>query len=205
MQVGKQPAFADSFWASSVHAAATVDSVELLEQLLELGADPHCKMPEKGTTGLMAAAFNNSLKVATFLLLRGSDSNCRDSNGQTALHRATMKGFGDMISLLKSHGARLSIASEDHHTALVYAIQRDFSHLADDLSPDDINQVDEVDEVTGYTHLHHACLAGSTQCVRHLMAKGANPDIQDRCKMTPIMHAISKRFDAITEISCTHV
>lgn len=166
-------------------------------ELLLNGEDPACKQLVTGTTALMEAALNNSFDVARCLLHGGVDANDKDSLKQTALHFAAMKGHTECIHLLKAHGARTNVASKYHHTPLTYALESGFIELADILCPDGVNAVN-MDN--GRTLLHHACLSGSIPCVQYLVAKGANPNIQDSSKAIPIMYAVDNRLKKIAEI-----
>ena len=86
--------------------------LQMMEVLLEAGADVNAPPPEKkygGATALQLATIKGHLGIAKRLLDLGADPNARrglEEGGRTALEGAAEHGRIDMIELLMQHGTR---------------------------------------------------------------------------------------------------
>lgn len=93
---------------TSVHAAARYsNNVDVLEVLLEIGADIHATRAGTGETPLCAAAYENNFTVARWLIEKGADINYRDRTGETPLSIATQRSFTNVMELLLEAGAEV--------------------------------------------------------------------------------------------------
>src|SRR3954464_11782669 len=97
----------DSDGSTPLHCAAWKGHVQVVEALLDAGADinDHNENSHWGTTPLHAAAHGNQKKVAELLLARGADLKARNLNrrtplGETEVHRCTA-----VAKLLRAAGA----------------------------------------------------------------------------------------------------
>jgi len=90
-----------------LHLATSRDSVDVVEFLLEKGAEVDIRDGD-GYTPLHDAAGQNALKVAQLLIEQGAtvDALCQDSS--TPLHRASACGRVEMIELLLDNGADIN-------------------------------------------------------------------------------------------------
>jgi ankyrin repeat protein len=107
---------------------------EMMELLLERGADPRAKTAE-GTTALMLAAgvaiFNEgddagteeeTLRAVKLLVEQGGvDVNEIDGNGETALHGAAYRGHNSVVQFLADRGAALDVKNRIGWTPLTIA------------------------------------------------------------------------------------
>lgn len=91
---------------SSLHLAAMEDDVPTIEALLSSGESPDVQ-DEQGFTPLHFAAQQCSLSAADALLNAGATVDAQNAFGNTALFVAVFNsnGRGDLIRLLRSHGA----------------------------------------------------------------------------------------------------
>jgi ankyrin repeat protein len=129
----------NAFWL-----AAKYGEVEILNTLLERGADPFY-ISERGVTTLQVAMGNSgsslvyrrdrignaapnleaeesrTLELARTLIDLGVEVNAADSRGQTALHHAVLKDFDSVVDFLISRGADVDAANERGQTPLVLA------------------------------------------------------------------------------------
>jgi ankyrin repeat protein len=87
------------------NSAARDGNAGLLQQMLELGADPNTKN-FVGMTPLHNAAAQGYKSVAELLLAHGADVNAEDGLGNTPLHNAELKGYKDLAELLRKHGGK---------------------------------------------------------------------------------------------------
>jgi ankyrin len=113
--------------------AALNGDVTLMRLLLEYKADPNLATSE-GSTALMAAAGvnwvvaqtfsrsdNEYIEAAKLCLEKGVDVNAVNSQGFTAMHGATNRGFDAMVKLLAEHGAKLDVKDKQGRTPMTFA------------------------------------------------------------------------------------
>ena len=107
---------ATPFWR-----AAQSGDVELLQRLLDAGADPLIAT-DNGTNALMVAAGigwvegvtyewsrEQNVQTVAWLLELGVDVNARDRDGRTALMGAAHKGRNEIVQMLVDHGADMAV------------------------------------------------------------------------------------------------
>ncbi|MFF3920174.1 ankyrin repeat domain-containing protein [Streptomyces sp. NPDC001852] len=89
-----------------LHAAALRGDLSGVEQLITAGADPNAA-DDNGFTPLHLAAQEGQLAAARLLLDAGAEVDRQNRFGNTALFVAVFnsRGRGDVISLLREHGA----------------------------------------------------------------------------------------------------
>lgn len=83
--------------------------IECVRVLLDAGADPRRFRDDDGrpASALHAAvAARCPAEVLELLLLHGADANAVDEHGRSAYRAATTAGRGDVVDLLRAHGAR---------------------------------------------------------------------------------------------------
>ncbi|MXY25741.1 MAG: hypothetical protein F4Y45_14640 [Acidobacteria bacterium] len=113
--------------------AAKVADIEMMQLLVDLGADPSITT-EEGATPLMAAAgvgiwkigenpgTNEEALAAVELAWElGNDVNAVDVNGDTALHGAIHRGADNIVRFLVEKGANIDAVNENGWTALSVA------------------------------------------------------------------------------------
>jgi ankyrin repeat protein len=146
-----------------IRAAASGD-VQVMELLLEYGADPHITTFE-GTTALMAAAGVNwtvaqtytesdvsSLAAASLCISLGADVNATNSMGLTPLLGASNRGFNDMIRLLAEHDARLDVKDAVGRSALDWAHGVFLAAVGAQEKPETIALLKELMDARGLAH-----------------------------------------------------
>jgi ankyrin repeat protein len=106
--------------AEMLEQASRSPKTDLVQYLLDSGADVNSRDSEKGTP-LLSAMGSGSLESAKLLLSAGADPNARDSNGRSALwYAATADNTGFITSLLE-HGANVNARDNEGRTALMHA------------------------------------------------------------------------------------
>jgi ankyrin repeat protein len=106
-----------------LHAAAYAGDAAIAELLLAKGADVNDAQNKAGVTPLFPAIEEDHKEVAELLITQGADLGSKEKAGYTALTRALFKGQGDMVILLRAHGAECQsdVLSESQHQACLAA------------------------------------------------------------------------------------
>ncbi len=113
--------------------AALSGDIEVMQLLLDKGADPNIQT-QAGTTALMAASGVNWMTGQTFTeskeaqmeavklcLEKGGDVNAKNSMGVTAVIGAANRGSDDILEFLVKQGARLDVKDKEGRTPLTWA------------------------------------------------------------------------------------
>ena len=169
--------------------AARNGCLECVTALIGAGADVNVPTPE-GVTSLMIALDNDHNDVASVLLDRGANPNVVDWWGRTALYIAVDRkedaggrggGGGGRGAAGASRGAAPAVSSMDIVNRLLAAdvnVNAEMNMLRPSrggnsgrFGPEQLN--------TGCTPLYRATEVGDLELVRALLAKGANPNIND--------------------------
>ena len=105
LEAGADPNIGDKAdgW-TSLHNAAMVGSLPILQMLLEAGGDIEITT-DINRTLLQQAAKNGSTDVAAYLIQQGLDINARDDEGYTALMFAEENHFAEVAEILRANGA----------------------------------------------------------------------------------------------------
>jgi ankyrin repeat protein len=158
-----------------LHWAAITDQADVVETLLDHGAEVDARDVEGRTPLMMAAAFD-SRAVADVLLARGADPLVRDAvDGNTPLDFSAMAGHADFAKLLLTHGATIDgRATRNGETPLHYASYYGRRKVIDLLveSGADINAAD----YSGVRPLQYARRRLQGLAVELLLGLGARPD-----------------------------
>ncbi len=162
------------FGTGAITEAAIIGSEKILDLLLKAGADPNTRNPE-GETPLMAVARSGKVAAARRLLEAGADVNATEAfGGQSALMWAAAQGQAGMVQLLASKGADLNARG---------VIRQWERKVITEPRPKDMNK-------GGFTPLLYAAREGCVDCVRNLIAAGADPDLEDPERITPLNMAL---------------
>jgi ankyrin repeat protein len=170
----------NQFGTSALTEAAIIGSSPVIGALLKAGADPNTKNPE-GETPLMAVARSGKIEAAKLLLEAGADINATEAwGGQSALMWAAAQRQPEMVKFLASRGADLNARG---------VIRQWERKVITEPRPKDMNK-------GGFTPLLYAAREGCVECARHLIAAGADPDLEDPDRVTPLnMALLNLHFD----------
>ena len=174
IKAGANVKLTNQFGTSALTEAAIIGSSPIIDALLKAGADPNTKNPE-GETALMAVARTGKVDAAKRLLEAGADINAKENfGGQTALMWAAAQGQADMVKFLASNGADLNARG---------VVRQWERKVITEPRPKDMNK-------GGFTALLYAAREGCVECARHLVAAGADPDLEDPERITPLNMAL---------------
>ena len=174
IKAGANVKLTNQFGTSALTEAAIIGSAPIVDALLKAGADPNTRNPE-GETALMAVARTGKVDAAKRLLEAGADINAKENfGGQTALMWAAAQGQADMVKFLASNGADLNARG---------VVRQWERKVITEPRPKDMNK-------GGFTALLYAAREGCVECARHLVAAGADPDLEDPERITPLNMAL---------------
>lgn len=174
-----------------------------VEYLVECGSDVNLIVTETSLAALPEAAGATS-NMLRYLVWRGADIQVRGGNGRTALSVAAAKMHLGNVEFLLGLGADVNTFDEYGTTPLIHAAG------TDDKDPDlrvieclldhgaDINA--QMNPWIGFctTALFHAAAQGSLGVVEYLLGMGADMNLSNHQKWTPLLGAAQHgRLDVV--------
>ena len=173
----------------AIHRAAIQGFVDILQRLVQSGADVNAQDKDKYTP-LLCAVNRGHYAAALFLLHHGADPNAQHDFGNTPLHTLLDSlDVGDdpnrraLIWLLCDHGADPNILNNIGDTAVISAIRHGFIDTTQSLvlqKSCDINMKNDRDE----TPLYLAIEYGLEEVIIEFLQRGAGLTAIDRYGMT---------------------
>ena len=152
-----------------------------------------------GRTALHHACHQGHYDAARALLICGADPNYPDANNsETPLHVACTNGHTKIVVLLCNRGAKvnhpdghyrwaaLHHSSERGDTETVHAL------LTLETPCSDGHVIIDLQDIDGFTPLHHACINGFPDVASMLLEYGANPHAQAHNGWS-VMHCACRR------------
>jgi ankyrin repeat protein len=183
LRAGANPRAVNRLGASPLSEAAALGSAALIRLLLDAGADARTLSTPDGETVLMTAARAGNLEAVKLLVERGADVNAREQyKGQTALMWAAAERHADVVAYLLAQGADWRVKSFEHETKMP--------------------KLSAASSVTpmargGLTALSFAAREGHIPTLEALLKAGADINLQDGEKTTPLVTAIlNKEYTA---------
>ncbi|KAB2331582.1 hypothetical protein F7731_18590 [Cytobacillus depressus] len=183
--------------------AAERGEVDTISKLIKKGANINAQ-DSKGRTATMIAAYNNDVETAKVLIKAGADVNIRDDMKNNPFLYAGAEGYIDMLKLTIEAGADPMITNRYGGTALIPASEHGYVDVIKELlthTDIDVNHVNNL----GWTALLEAIILNygdekQQQTVQLLIEHGADVNIPDNDKVTPLQHAREKGFNEIEKI-----
>jgi ankyrin repeat protein len=163
IKAGANVQAANRYGLTPLWLACINGSGPMVERLLAAGADPNTRLRE-GDTALMTAARSGNVAAVKALILRGADVNASESwKGQTALMWAAAANNAAVVDALIEAGA--SVNARTKYKAAALFTTGGFGRRAERNS--------DATKQAGFTALHFAVRAGSTDAVKALLKRGA--------------------------------
>jgi ankyrin repeat protein len=177
---GAEASAQNEFGSFALAEAAIIGSAPIIEVLLDAGADPNAANPE-GETALMIVARTGNVGAAALLVNAGADVNAKENwGGQSAVMWAAAQSQAEMIEFLAARGADLDAGG---------VIRQWDRKTLTEPRPKDMNK-------GGFTPLLYAAREGCVDCAKKLLAAGADPDLADPERVTPLnMALLNLHFD----------
>ena len=167
---GASTSVTDSEGYSPIHIACNVGNVDVLNLLLDNGADPESLVERIGSTTLHEAVCSGSLEIVEALLDRISNKdlvNHQDTKGWSPLHYACQYGHNKIVKVLLAHKAKVDLQVQIGRTSLHLAAFEGHSECVK-LLLDHHCDVDVQDE-EGWTAIILACQEGHPEIVQMLI------------------------------------
>ena len=173
-----------------VHAAESGD-LATLRRLLDAGT-PVDGRDGRSRTALLAATHANQVEAARQLIRAGADVNAKDAIDDSPFLYAGAEGRLEILRLTLAAGADLASINRYGGNALIPAAHHGHVETVRELLRTKI-AIDHVNRL-GWTALLEAILLGDggpahTEIVRLLIVAGADVNLPDAQKVTPLAHA----------------
>ena len=173
-----------------------------VERLLKQGASVKAR-DGTGRTALLAATQHNRIEAARLLIAAGADVNAQDNISDSPYLLAGARGHVEILRLTLAAGADLNSVNRYGGTALTPACHYGHVEAVREL----LNTRVALDHVNrlGWTCLLEAVILGDggarhTEIVRLVVAAGANVNLADRDRVSPLRHARTRGQHAIAKI-----
>ena len=168
-------------------AAVQSEQVEIVEQLLQMKADPN-STDKKGVSALMHAVKSENKKIVQLLVLNGADVNKQTKDGKTALILAAANKGAKILQFLCRRGAKVNLAAVNGLTPLMEASECGKVDSVDVLLQWSVS-IDAAKPDTGETALMLASFKGNDGVVSLLCQKGASVDAKSKDGKTALFYA----------------
>ncbi|MFS0882636.1 ankyrin repeat domain-containing protein [Metabacillus niabensis] len=180
--------------------AAEDGEADSIHKLLEKGANINAQ-DSQGRTATMIATYNNDTKTAKVLIDAGADVNIQDDMKNNPFLYAGAEGYIEILKLTIEAGADPTITNRYGGTALIPASEHGYVDVIKELltrTKIDVNHVNNL----GWTALLEAIILNDggkrqQEAVQLLIEHGADVNIPDNDKVTPLQHAREKGFKEI--------
>jgi ankyrin repeat protein len=107
---------------------------------------------------LIAAAWDNDVRRAESLIIRGADVNAKDNTVQSAYLISTSEGYLELLNVTLKHGAHVDSKDSFNGTGLIRAADRGDADIAGRLVQAGV-EIDHINNL-GWTALHEAIILG---------------------------------------------
>ncbi|KAH9433499.1 hypothetical protein MCOR02_005547 [Pyricularia oryzae] len=199
-------ALSTALWRAVLNDMGPKDKYELVDMLLEAGADPNY-IDSNGTPLLNHAVQRGHVSIAQILLEFRADIHARDISGNTALHYLSHLASVPLAKLLVNAGARLDAIGEAGNTPLISVTNSGcwdvFRYL---LTKKETRLVINL-EGQGTSALHNVCcsnISNNLELMQLLVENGADVNLEPARgrRGTPIFQCclrIGDNYDPVKE------
>lgn len=170
------------FGDTPLHQAAKRGHLQIVEYLLQKGADPLTPSRNTGGTALHFAATKDRAEVLELLLRAGGDPEFHNQDGATPLHLAAANGAMGTLKVLLDRGVDLTARSKSDYRYV--PTSEDLRRGLDKVIPQPENKFE------AWTALHWGARYGKLEAALALIKAGAATNITDHDGNTPLHLAI---------------
>jgi len=181
-------------------------SAAMIGQLLQAGTDPNIPILSHGETALMMAGRTGNTDAVRVLLDHGAQVNVKDTlRGTTALMWAAEQGHAAVVQLLAEHGADVNAQSKaitpPRRRGLGFA-QADSANLS--VTGESNANTLASNVKGGLTALLFAARQGAIDCIRALIAAGADVNQTSGDGSSPLLVAVQNGFYQVALVLMDH-
>ncbi|MDA3819987.1 MAG: ankyrin repeat domain-containing protein [Candidatus Delongbacteria bacterium] len=158
--------------------AAQNGYLDIVEFLVDLGADVNAIPYISNRTALMSAVENGYVATAEFLIRQGAGFTIRDYRNRHLMHKGALCGFWEMCDMLLYYDLPVDPVDIDKRTPLMLAAFDGYDSTVNILIENHtlVNHTD----TNGNTALHMAAQNGHADVIDTLLSGGANPGIKNK-------------------------
>ncbi|XP_004862887.1 2-5A-dependent ribonuclease [Heterocephalus glaber] len=195
-----------------LHNAVQGGSKDIVELLLDHGADPH-QRKKNGATSFIIAGIEGNVELLRLFLSKGADVNEYDSNGFTAFMEAAEQGNAEALKFLYESGANVNLHRETKAdqkvlgkgggTALMDAAKKghiDVLRILLEKMRAEVNACDNM----GRSALIHGIQSSPDEKVeditRLLLDHGADICMRGEREKTPLILAVEKKHVGLVQM-----
>ncbi len=180
-----------------LHFAASGDHTEVIEYLIEKGADVNMKS-YFGMTPLHVAAQNGQQKVTELLIKKGAAIHVKDRSRHTPVFYAAFRGYTKVVELLLSKRMDIHVKGKNDMTLLHSAASGGHLILTRHLIEKgmDVN----ASNAFGRTPLHFAASGGHKAVVELLLDRGSDINKKSLDMRTPLHLATAGNYQEVAEL-----
>lgn len=176
--------------------------LDIVKQIIYLGADVNANDNNNNITALMEASENGHLEIVQFLITNGADVNATDKYNLTALMNAAANGHANIVKLLIENRANVNTINCLGSTALIQVAQNSIMDKETQLdivkqlikSGADVNIQDKYNK---WTPLMDATSINKLEIVQELLEAGADVNITNINDVTALMIAELNEYNDI--------
>lgn len=156
-----------------IHYAVKRGNMEMIQLLVEFGADVNARNNQYQTPLMMAVGAPKPEECIRLLVTFGADVNLFDRRGDTALHKAAFYGRNEEVRLLLEFGADPAILNLQEMSALHVAVENGFVEVVTLFLEHEPTAVNDA-SIEGYAPIYYACMNGDEEMIDLLLDRGAN-------------------------------
>ncbi|KAJ3832602.1 ankyrin repeat-containing domain protein, partial [Lentinula raphanica] len=190
------------FYSSVIQAAAAEGYKEIVELVLQHGADVNIQGGGFGTA-IVAAAFKGLQDIVECLVQQGADINFQGKYYGTAIAAAANKGHQGIVEYLVQHGADINLYGDICNTAITAAALGGHQNVVEYLAQHGANINLKGDSDYG-TVLEVAASKGYQDIVEYLIQHGANINLKGGKYGTALAAAASEGHQDVVEYLVQH-
>ena len=172
---------------TALFLAVLYGRTETVRLLLQRGANIEVRDQEQNTL-LICSCWNTQIEIDELLVRAGANIHASNQNGNTPLHELSTRGNVTTARLLLEHGADPACLESEDHTPLNFAAGQGHSAFVRLLLESGCIAIDHVNQL-GWTSLQEASWHGHLEIVQDLLDYGADANICDNKKNSPLNRA----------------
>lgn len=171
--------------------------IEIVEFLIEKGADINMRVEKGGQTPLIAAIVGRE-EIAKLLVEKGADVNVKDNAGWSPLTWASATNRAEIAKLLIDKGAPINEKNNQGQTSLMFASKWGYIEIVELLIDKKVEINMQMDD--GWTALMDAIDSDQIEIAKLLIEKGADVNLKSKSRALETQEGKSVQFGGWTAL-----